>query len=852
MLSEPEPPSDLPQQLGHHKESWDQHELLGSVLSSYFDILQHTGGRWPSWKVSYSGDASIHEGLIVANRHLERLGWMAKLTMDEGWVVTVFPLPERQFPRLNTVLLFWGLSFLTLTLAGDVWMNSARPTDGWFSSSSFMDAVVGYTLPVMACLLAASFIQLRIARRFGVRSGHIMPVPDLTIALYALGVFPSSWMFWPFGILLIPTMPRMDARPWPNRASLGYTALSVPIVLMVSGITIFLAGITLTPEYLQPSSMPLLTSAPSFLALIAIEFVHDDALIRMAWAHPWVHAGGMLMLFAWISVLPVPTFPGGRLLIARMGMLEARSSGTQSLLLAVVLLFAFLFDVFDGFSLWFLVLGLILPLIFFLGNDLRIPFILDENEGLNERDHGRMGMLLLISILLILPAQQPVLRGDSWDDDLEFEIGTPSPAILGENGTWFSYNEVKITNPSSIQKPYSIDVFFEKEGHDWNIEWVCDDQNTLTLNGKGCGSNLLPGRTAIFWINYTWSSIQQPLVSNLTYVVEMNGEYSLETQLLQPGLEVAASDHWYDIFTGNHVMRCVDLHGELLDSSKLNVSVVDSQINDLQTTLVQLEGELGMAAQYEEAPSSICLRGLDPLVFQPPMSQITLNNDTFNPLLPQNYRPLEGISPEEGWTIGTSEDEIPGWGSLFIEGGVLQIGNEFCPINPTISTPSRPLDGPWIWDTTVFKIGSLPAVETGQNLTLLMAEGSNASLCSNSEPFDPYPRLKFDVHAGPEMLVEWMNTTTRFWTTPLARAINGTLLDQSMGELTFINPGNESIPFRIAREGGVGDDWSHDWDGQYLSPGMTNLSLTPPSEPYSTMWITHEAGTVVLHLASYQ
>jgi len=852
MLSEPESSSDLPEQLGHHKESWDQHELLGSILASYFDILQHTGGRWPSWKVAYAGDASIHEGLVDANRHLERLGWMAKLTSDEGWTITVFPLPERQFPRLNTVLLFWGLSFLTLSLAGDVWMNSARPEEGWFSSSSFFDAVIGYALPIMGCLIVASFIQTRVARRFGVRSGHIMPVPDLTIALYALGIFPSSWLFWPFGILLIPTMPRMDARPWPNRASLGYTALSVPMVLMITGITLLFAGITLTPQYIEISSMPLLTSAPSFLALIAVEFIHDDAIIRMAWAHPWVHAGGMLMLFAWISVLPVPTFPGGRLLIARMGVLEARSSGTQSLLLAVVLLFAFIFDVFDGFSLWFLVIGLILPLIFFLGNDLRIPFILDENEGLSERDHGRMGMLLLISFLLVLPAQQPVLRGDSWDDDLQFEIGQPNAAILGENGTWYSYNEIKIINPSSIQKPYAIDVFFENVGHDWNIEWVCDDQNSLTLNGNGCGSNLLPGRTAIFWINYTWSSTQQPLVSNLTYVVEMNGQYSLETQSLQPGLEVSVSDHWYDVFTGNHVKRCVDLHGELLDSSELNVSVADSQINDLQTTLVQIDGEPGMTAQHEEVPSSICLRGLDPLVFQPPMSEITLNNDTFKPLLPENYRPLEGIFPQNGWIIGTSEDVIPGWGSLFSEGGVLQIGSELCPINPTISTPSRPLDGPWIWDTAVFKIGSLPDVETGQNLTLVMADGSNASLCSNSDPFNPYPRLKFDVHAGPEMLVEWMNTTTRFWTTPLAMAINGTLLDQTMGELSFINPGNESIPFRIAREGGIGEDWSHDWDGQYLSPGVTNLSLTPPSEPYSTMWITHEAGTVVLHLASYQ
>ena len=851
-MNEQESSPESPNPLGHHKKSWDQHELLASALSSYFVILQHSGGRWPSWKVAASDETSIHQCLLDANSHLERLGWMGKLTSDDGWNVTVFPLPERQFPRINSVLLFWCLSFLTLSLAGDVWMDSVRPEGGWFHSSSFVDSVIGYALPIMSVLLVATLVQRHVARRFGVRSGHIMPVPDLTIALYALGIFPSSWLFWPFGILLIPTMPRMDARPWPNRASLGHTALSVPIVLMLSGIALLFAGIALTPQYLELSSMPMLTSAPSFLGLIATQFIHDDTMVRMAWAHPWVHAGGMLVLFAWISILPIPTFPGGRILIARMGMIDARSSGTQSLLLVTVLMFAYLFGVFEGFSLWFLVLGLLLPLLFFFGNDIRIPFILNENEGLSEPDHRRMGTLLLISFLLILPAQQPVMRNDAWDDELTFEIGEPNVAILGDDGTWYSYNTVKITNPSSLQKPYSIDVFFEQTGHDWNVEWVCDDQDTLSLNGNGCGSDLLPGRIATFWINYSWSSQEQPLVSNLTYVVEINDAYSMEHHVLRPGLEVAPSDHWYDMASGDHVKRCVDLHGTLEESSELNVSVMDSTVASLQTTLVQLEGEAGMNASHDSVPSSVCLRGLDPLVFLPSMTELTLNNDTFDPLLPRDRRALEGIVPEQGWDIGTDDDDQPGWGALLIEGGVLQTGEKFCPINPTISTPSRPLEGPWVWDSSVFKSGSLPDVESGQNLNLLMADGTNVTVCSNSEPFNPYPRLEFNVQTGPELLVDWMNTSTRFWTTPFAYALNGTMVNENMGNLSFNNPSNESVPFRIAREGGIGEDWNHNWDGQHLGPGETNLTLIPPAEPYSTMWITHDAGTVVLHLASYQ
>ncbi len=177
--------------------------------------------------------------------------------------------------------------------------------------------------------------SVRVAARYGVRSGHLLPVPDFTIALFALGLFPSSWLIWPFGILLLPSMPRMDARPWPNRASLGFTALSVPVVLGVAGGVLMVLGISMTPEYLASSTMPLVSDTPLFLSLLASGVLESDAYIRLLWAHPWVHVGGMMMLFAWISILPVPTFPGGRILIARMGLLDARSSSTQSLILVL-------------------------------------------------------------------------------------------------------------------------------------------------------------------------------------------------------------------------------------------------------------------------------------------------------------------------------------------------------------------------------------------------------------------------------------------------------------------------------------------------------------------------------------
>ena len=835
---------DIETGLPHHKKAWSQHDLLASTLSEYVDVLQKNGGRWPSWQIAPSSD-DVHADIVRLNVHLEKLGWMAKLTKDEQWVVTVFPAPERQFPRRNTVLLFWGLSLLTLTLAGDHWMSNARPTDGWFHSSAFIDALLGYTLPVLSVLFVASMVQRSVAGRYGVRSGHLMPVPDFTIALYALGLFPSNWLFWPFGLLLIPTMPRMDARPWPDRASLGYTALSVPLVLGGTGAIMMIAGMSLTPEYLASSTMPLISTPPLFLSLLAEGFLSNDAFIRLLWAHPWVHAGGMLLLFAWISILPIPTFPGGRLLIARMGLFDARSSSTQTLILVTMLFCAYVFGVFDQFSLWYLVFALLLPLVFFFGNDLRVPLILDETEGLTEADHSRMGLLVLLVFLLLLPAAQPVLHESTWDDPLNHRLPSPEPATLQDDGTWLSSTEVRINNPSALMKPYAVTAYLETPGQGWTVTWDCDGEDTYDIDGQGCGADLLPQRTAFFWMNLTWTGPEQPTMANLSYVVNLDGVYEVEEVRVRPALAVVPAGHWYDVSVGPYMHRCIELNGTLMDSTRLNISVGDSSINDLQTQLVTPVGGPEAVSNLTQTPSKFCLEGLDPLVFEPSMSVLTLNNDTFAPISPPRRTTVAHV-PEGGWTIYA--DNGPTWGAL-LSHGVLSKDLDHCPIDASISTPARPQDGSaWIWDMDVRTSG--PLIQADQNLTLLVPDGANLTLCK--EAFNPYPALSFTAVEGPELLISWMNTTTRFWTTPWAVATGGTVLNTGMNTFTLHNPSNTSIPFRLDRGGSFGEDWGHNWDGQALAPGDTLFDLTPPSAPLATMWLTYESGSVVLHLSSYQ
>jgi hypothetical protein len=833
------------QPLPHQRSAWDQIELLSAVVGRYVHIQHRHGASWPSWDVQTIEDDDIHEVVVRLNRHLAKLGWLAKLTRARsGWAITVLPLPERQFPRRMSVAMFWFLSALTLTLAADVWAGSVRPASGWFASSTLVDAFVGYALPVLTVLALASALQWAIARRYGVRSGWLLPVPDLTIALYAIGLFPHEWLFWPFGLLLIPSLPRMDARPWPDRAALGYTALSVPLAMGLGGLILFFIGVALTPEYLAPATMPLVTQAPVLMSLLSVELIHADALVRMAWAHPFVHAGGMLMLFAWISLLPIPTFPGGRLLVARMGLLDARSSSTQTLLIVTTFVFAYVFGVFASFSLWYLVLALVLPLLFFFGNALGSPVVLDEVKGLTEPQHRQLGLLLLVVFLFLLPAQQPVVHGTEWADAMSVDVDMPPLADAMADGTWVAKSEVRVTNPSFLAQPFAVDVRYEQRNTDWRSVWDCDGLDALSLDGEGCGDVLLPGRTAVFWVNHTWTGVADPTAANMTYVVELDGIPSLHVRRVAPALEVAPDDHWYDV-PSTPPQRCVHLNGELTVSSQLNVSIDGVVMSDLHLEPVQL-AEGGLNTTFSTVPDRVCMTGVDPIVLDAASPMLHVNNRSFPVLKPMKEQQLLTLVPASGWTIDPSNRSD--WGGLLDQGGVLT-RSDTCAINTTMSPPARPAVGPWIWDTSVRHAGHMPAVDAGEQLTLLMLDGSNHSVCS--DPFSPYPRLNFDVHEGPEMMITWLNTTTRFLNQPWALSVNGTLLNAGMGVLEFDNPANASVPFRLSREGDFGEDWTHDWNGENLSPGLTRLEFAPPSSGLASMWLTYESNAVVLHLATY-
>jgi hypothetical protein len=241
-----------PESMPRHREDWKQHDLLATILRRYFYVASHmSGGFLPTWVVSPKEGKDVNESLAEANRYFQKLGWAAKISRTDEWIIQMIPLPERPFPSSKLTLMMWSVSALTLTLAGAYWMEGSRPTGGWFFESSFLDVLIGYTLPVLVCIFIASLIQKRTASHFNHRVGHITPIPEPTIALWSLGLFSQTALIWPFGLFLIPTLPRMDARLWEDRKVLGWVAISVPASLISLGLALWAIGLWLTPDYVE-------------------------------------------------------------------------------------------------------------------------------------------------------------------------------------------------------------------------------------------------------------------------------------------------------------------------------------------------------------------------------------------------------------------------------------------------------------------------------------------------------------------------------------------------------------------------------------------------------------------------
>ena len=839
-------------QLKAHKQVWGQKELLGNIIARYFIVTGELGGtKWPVWKITEKESTDVHSQLEKLNSHLENLGWLAKLQVGDPWFVQVIPSPERQFPSSKTTIGFWSFSLITATIAGMLWIEDARPDDGWFVESLFLDAFIGYTLPIFSAILLASFLQKAHGERHGLRVGHLTPIPDPSISLFSIGLMPKSLLIWPFGILIIPSLPRMDARPWKDREMLGWSALIVPTTMVSLGIILWLVGLHLTPEIVAVSSMQYVPDMPLIVNLLSPLF-SDNVTTQLVWSHPLSKAGSMLCFFGWISLIPIPTFPGGRLLIARTSMAETRNSTNQLFLFAIILAFAWMFDSFASFNIWLPILGIIFPLLLLLGADRRVPLILDEPKEVDNDSIKRMGILLFVIFLLALPGQTPYSMDDDWNQDISYEFND-SISILETNGSWNGTLEINIVNIASITQYWQIDLATSDGvvSQNWNFDWLCsdDERNSSTLTG--CGDYILPGMVSTVSLNVSWNYNQYSPTSEEVYLVTYVDEQpTISTIKLTPEIPHYVNSSWYMNYDSDDVMRCLEVFSD--NEQPYNISFPNSASDfTFETRMYWIEGHQGLEAEITEDVGEICIKGQDPVILLRSyvLTVIKLGDHTFSPQNPA--LPMRFISPENGTLVDSTD--VRGWGSELESGDILSVLEQTCKLNPMASTPTKPSNQSqqWIWNTNYRPSSMIPAIQENDSLLIVLNDEDEISICS--QQLYPVPDSIISIDYGPELIIERNNMFYRMWTSLWASAANGELSGSNMSEFVIHNPVNSTTRVNIVQttSGEDSEEWSVIESVTEIMPGENRFNFAPPDNLLSTMYIDYEDGEVYIYLGSY-
>jgi len=777
-------------------------------------VLSDVGGFWPTFLVQERDDDDIHEVLEKINHHLAKLDWAVRLHPDDPWLMQVIPIPVGQFPSKFVPFLMWIFAIISTIYAGEKWMESGRPEGGWFHAHSTIDAFVGYTLPIMGAIIAASFLQKHVAARYGVRVPHLFPL------------FGPAVLWWPFGIIGFTSMPRSDARYWPDRGSMGNTAISAPLLLVVSGMILALLGLKLTPEIVPLSSAPFGLELPLLINIIGFGMDGEIAMIlKTAWAHPFTRAGSTLMFIGWISLLPIPTFPGGRVIIARMGIAEGRSGSTQIMLLIVVMLFAFLFGTFSSWTIWAPVVIILFILLLQRGSDPRLPIVLDDMKGLSDVDHRRIGMMLFLAFMFALPAQIPFAVHDDWDIELEFSLESNNVYI--EEG--WANQTVEVSNPSLIVQDWTFSIL---NGPGIDFEWDNSDLECKEIpNSVICTGTLQPETTTSFVVPYFHETNDSTSRRDVTIRInEVDFSYTIS-----PKLDVFPHEDWRQHGTNAEPLVCVEIIWR--ESIETNVSLNRTlPVHSLFT----LDGTPNDVLALEGDENQICVEGkagVNPDLING--MDIIIGENEFEMNL--DYTKLSVLYlPEEGLVIEPNSS-IAGWGE-WISGGELRLNHEGpCEAEHTSSVPLKPLEGEWIWDLSLKPVATIPIVDEVP-LTIKAPVDSTITWCPKNQ-YSLEPQFVYLVSEGPQLeVVSTTDNDSIVWADSIQ------FVDDT---ISIYNPGLLNLTVEIDQHV-TGEMWDVSNDITILAGETTVITAIAPESGFSFAWLENNDGLVELHLANHE
>ena len=800
-----------------HTKVWGQKELIVRILNRHFTLLEDYGGNWPQWKVDSYPDIDIHTSLENANKELDALNYVARLRAGKPWDVQVIPMRISQFPHPKWTVLLWFLSALTLTGAAINWMTPRRPDSGYFASSLVADAIICYTIPVLAALGLVSIVQQVVARKRGTRAGPIVPIFDPSVLLWLSGI-SSEFLFWPFGILMITSLPRMSSRVYKNRDDLGFIALIPVVTMLVLGMVYWILGLILAPEQSIVTSAPH-TITPTYFMQVMIP---TDLISSSVWASPLVLAGACLVLMSWLNSLHIPGLPGGRLHVARRTSREVRDFWTFIFLISACFMGAVVYEVFERFSMWSMIIPFLAALLVLNGTREGIPFVLDEEKRLDNSSEFRMGLAWGLILLFALPAVETLNYHSEWDDEVEYSVDfTP---IEFEDDSWNFTFTIEITNPSLLDKEWFFTIWDEPNAY-WSLDLDCISEV--------CRGELSPRSSEAILVNGTWMSEDyQPTGSN--FEIKVGKGYEFHTiEINSDDFNAPSNDVTTIESSDDGLLHCLDLQSNMTSNLTLEMDQVNSSLFSFMDN-----SEIFEISQGE---NRVCIDAREDILFDAIETfTLVLNESRFLISIAEDIN-SELVIPSSGWTL-YGENEF-GFTDDFSQGGQLILNGENCTYSP-LMTPSMPQEGDWQWNLSNKSLGDIPSL--GDDiLTIFIPDDSNLLLCDND-----FKKIRnFTVSEGPELVLNTSGEATRIWNHELIWQNFGN--DENNFTIEIINPSDSEISY--TSKWLRGQSWQHsDSNPEVVQSGSNSFSFETGDSSPGFVFLSYEDSELVFNFLTFE
>ena len=792
----------------HHLdiETWDDRELLEVICSRYF-LLGGQGVSELSWEVNGREGRNPSECLIALNRHLKQLSLIAVLDEGDPPIMSVGSLPSQTvvMPSWQQSLV-WLLAASFTTLSGSLWISSMEPGQQPFDSSILETAIVFFTLPVLGSALLASYARIFVSKAFEVENSHLIPL-----------AFPVFSPEWPFSLVSTIGQNRPDLHPIPNRKALGMIELAAPIVLFTCGTALTIIGLGLTsvqpPEF---ESSPVGVDLNLISEVLASILVEPHTILRLQWIHPTGLAGIALSIVSWALLLPVPGFPGDRILHSLLGPGDMQDDRNQTSIfistLGVVLI------IFISTEYWpWLLIAAIAGWRRFSPEHIPEPFVVDEFAGLDEIPMRQIATLTIAILLLGYPGLEPSSQIDDWDGGISTEDWPISMTFEG--------NTVQLELPLEPVglMPVSGWLQMRIEGATnagWEINSECMNEREVCRF-----DDITQASTSSVQIELSRNSTEP---SNLTFrmvvLIDLDDHVSEHSILFRAADTTSSIDPLWILVEDTDTPRiCFEL--DVSDGDYVNLSN--------QNPFWSFENETSLG----EGTHDICLRGQvgaiqslsnrdnQYLVIGPPITLHRENGSDETLLMPiENTIPPLHISGGE-WAIPNSFG--PQQEYTIARG---ESGSVFCPSSEVIADVDTSEN--WSKELVDRSSISIPQAGTGNGSLRFSADGWLA-VCDGTRIISAYR-----VTEGSDVVVG-------------SAALNSRL---DVGEFSIVNRENYSFSMSVDWVGDAvtWDNWviSHPSEISSHSQVFVTISVEESDTALWAAWLTVDDEQITLHFSA--